>query len=541
MPPAQTAKQVLRRYGEATSASAARAGLRHHRREAGRHHLAPQLPARASVHPAALSRAASTSRASTTTTRTTTRGLRWYRSHFPLEAGGRHLARPGQRPAIAGEASPYYLFHPLAAERLARDFPDVRIIVNLRDPVERAYSHYKEQLFQGRETLSFEAALDAEDERLRGEAERIAAEPGYRSTAHEHLSYLAQSRYLDMLPRWFSLFPRDQFHITASEDFYADPDRHVNDIWRFLGLPPRELVSRTRHNHQQAPGIAPETRQCLLDAFAEHNRRPGGAAGAPAALARKQAAPLVDPTWRRPDSEPPRASGRVGVGAGGPWPSVTAIVPTRDRPALLARAVRSVVGQSYPGELECVIVFDQSRPVPVDVDLPASRRVRLLTNTRTPGAAGARNTGIAASDGALVAFCDDDDTWHADKLRLQVERLGLVPAGFVACGMRIHYADRVVDRPVPGSVELPQIVRKRYPEFVFPTFCSAAGCAGRHRAAGRTDSRQLRRGLRLPPARRAARADRRGRAAARGHLLASAVVLRPALADHRRRAQVPAG
>ena len=164
-----------------------------------------------------------------------TRGLRWYRSHFPLEIGGRHVARPALRPAIVGEASPYYLFHPLAAERLARDFPDIRIIVNLRDPVERAYSHYKEQRFHGRETLSFEAALDAEDERLRGEAERIAAEPGYCSTAHEHHSYLAQSRYADMLPRWFSLFPRDQFHITASEDFYADPDRHVNEIWRFLG------------------------------------------------------------------------------------------------------------------------------------------------------------------------------------------------------------------------------------------------------------------------------------------------------------------
>ena len=75
------------------------------------------------------------------------RGLRWYRSHFPLEAGGRHLVRPARRPAIAGEASPYYLFHPLAAERLARDFPGVRIIVNLRDPVDRAYSHYKEELF----------------------------------------------------------------------------------------------------------------------------------------------------------------------------------------------------------------------------------------------------------------------------------------------------------------------------------------------------------------------------------------------------------
>ena len=199
-------------------------------------------------------------------------GLRWYRSHFPLEANNRHIVRPGLRPAIAGEASPYYLFHPLAAERLARDFPTMQIIVNLRDPVERAYSHYKEQRYHGRETLSFEAALDAEDDRLRGEADRIAAKPGYVSVAHEHHSYLTQSLYLDMLPRWFALFPSEQFHIMASEDFYVDPDRHVNEVWRFLGLPPRKLVSRTRHNHQAAPDIQPETRQRLQDAIADHNR-----------------------------------------------------------------------------------------------------------------------------------------------------------------------------------------------------------------------------------------------------------------------------
>jgi Sulfotransferase domain len=200
------------------------------------------------------------------------RGPRWYRSHFPLQVSNRHLARPGLVPSIAGDASPYYLFHPLAAERLARDFPDVKIIVFLRDPVERAYSHFKERTHHGGETLSFEEALAAEPERLRGEAERIVAEPGYVSAEHENHSYLAQGRYLDMLPRWFGLFPREQFHIAASEDFYADPQRHVNDVWKFLGLAPGSLRSRVRHNYLPAAGIRPETRQGLQEALAEHNR-----------------------------------------------------------------------------------------------------------------------------------------------------------------------------------------------------------------------------------------------------------------------------
>ena len=153
-----------------------------------------------------------------------------------------------------------------------------------------------------------------------------------------------------------------------------------------------------------------------------------------------------------------------------PWPSVTVIVPTRDRPVMLDRAVRSIVGQSYPGEIECVIVFDQSDPAEVNVELPPGRRVRLVANTRTPGAAGARNTGIMASDGPLIAFCDDDDAWDPSKLRLQVELLDNAPSGFVACGMRVHYADRTIVRPAPGSVSLQQLVRKRHPELVFTTF-----------------------------------------------------------------------
>lgn len=200
------------------------------------------------------------------------RGLTWYRSHFPIEVGGRPLARPKLSPAICGEASPYYLFHPLAAERLAHDYPDVRIIVVLRDPVERAYSHFKERTHHGGETLSFEEALDAEADRIRGEEERILADNSYVSAEHENHSYLAQGRYLDMLPRWFKFFPRKQIHIALSEEFYADPNRQVNEVWKFLGLPPSRLRSRVRYNYLPAPGMAPETRRHLQESLTEHNR-----------------------------------------------------------------------------------------------------------------------------------------------------------------------------------------------------------------------------------------------------------------------------
>jgi glycosyltransferase involved in cell wall biosynthesis len=140
---------------------------------------------------------------------------------------------------------------------------------------------------------------------------------------------------------------------------------------------------------------------------------------------------------------------------------VSAIVATRDRPTLLERAVRGIVGQSYPGELECVVVFDQSAPVPVPASLPAGRRLRVMTNTRTPGLAGARNTGITASHGALIALCDDDDTWDADKLLLQVEQLERSAAEFVASGVRIHHSGHVTVRVPPLQVELRHLVHER--------------------------------------------------------------------------------
>ena len=143
------------------------------------------------------------------------------------------------------------------------------------------------------------------------------------------------------------------------------------------------------------------------------------------------------------------------------WPSVSAIVATRDRPDLLERAVRSIVGQSYPGDLECVIVYDQSTPAAVPVTPPAGRRLRLMSNTRSGGLAGARNTGIMASNGDLVALCDDDDEWDTGKLRLQVERMHATGAEFVASGVCIHHRDRVTIRLPPAETALRQLVRER--------------------------------------------------------------------------------
>ena len=136
------------------------------------------------------------------------------------------------------------------------------------------------------------------------------------------------------------------------------------------------------------------------------------------------------------------------------WPSVSVVVPTRDRPQLLRRALSTILSQQYPGHVECLIVFDGTSPEPPVVPVASDREVRALVNDRSPGLAGARNTGILAARGELIAFCDDDDEWHPQKLRRQVAVLTARPdASAVASGLEIRYGGHVTQR-LPGSPEI---------------------------------------------------------------------------------------
>ncbi|MFS0853049.1 glycosyltransferase family 2 protein [Microbacterium sp. 179-I 3D4 NHS] len=121
-------------------------------------------------------------------------------------------------------------------------------------------------------------------------------------------------------------------------------------------------------------------------------------------------------------------------------PSVTAVIATRGRGELLRRAVRSIAAQEYSGPIEIVIVYDQC-----DIDLledllplPGDVVLRTMANTRTPGLAGGRNTGIGAAAGELLAFCDDDDEWTPTKLREQVALWARFPGAVgVSAGIEI--------------------------------------------------------------------------------------------------------
>ncbi|MGA8996081.1 MAG: glycosyltransferase family A protein [Nocardioidaceae bacterium] len=152
--------------------------------------------------------------------------------------------------------------------------------------------------------------------------------------------------------------------------------------------------------------------------------------------------------------------------------SVTVVIATRNRPEMLRESIAAVWAQDHPGPIEVVVVFDQSEPDPSLATVLGNRSVRVVTNTRSPGLAGARNTGIEASEAPFVAFCDDDDYWAPSKVREQLALAAAHPqAGLVTCGIIVQYDGerhaRVLERDL---VCFEDLLRDRHTELHPSTF-----------------------------------------------------------------------
>jgi Sulfotransferase domain len=147
------------------------------------------------------------------------KGLDWYAAHF-THANGKQAW---------GEATQTYMYEPTARERMARTLPRALLIAILRDPVDRAYSHYWHNRARKRESLEFGDALAAEPMRLR------SADLNTRL----RFSYADRSRYLGQLRALATLYPRERIMVLLFERLRADPLSSYADACRFLGVNPR--------------------------------------------------------------------------------------------------------------------------------------------------------------------------------------------------------------------------------------------------------------------------------------------------------------
>lgn len=196
-------------------------------------------------------------------------GVAWYRAHFPVEHRGHNSDR-----FVVGEASPGYVINPFAPTRIRDVVPEIKLIVLLRDPVARAYSHFHHLRRIGGEPLpTFEEALSAEPERLWGERERVYADPNYSRFAWYVHSYVTQGIYADFLPPWMEEFSTDQLLVVRSEDFFRDQVSTLRAITRFLELPDWAPRASRQHKAFSYQAMKSETRDQLRQVFAPHNER----------------------------------------------------------------------------------------------------------------------------------------------------------------------------------------------------------------------------------------------------------------------------
>jgi hypothetical protein len=170
------------------------------------------------------------------------------------------LFEQGRSSRAIGEASTTYLRNTLVPARIHAQLPDVRLVAMLRNPFDRAFSHFRMYQRLGWETRSFPEAIEAELDHIDGP-----------TTGRDKRRYLHPGFYGGGLTRYLEHFPRDQIRIYLHEDFESGPMELMSDLYRFIGVEPsfRPDVS-THHNAaptREVPEWDPVSRDRVLDLF----------------------------------------------------------------------------------------------------------------------------------------------------------------------------------------------------------------------------------------------------------------------------------
>jgi hypothetical protein len=191
------------------------------------------------------------------------KGVGWYKAQYPERKSPKQLI---------GDKSPFYLFHPDVSQRVFSLYPKVKIIIILRNPVDRAYSHYWLTVRGGHETLSFEEALKAEYQRTKGLKEKVVHDLLDSAHTLRRYSYSQRGLYAEQIKPWLSLFPKEQILILSLNDLMANQKAVMEETFSFLGLEPIWSLQPYVNDHPYPP-MNPETRKELVEYFRGPNQQ----------------------------------------------------------------------------------------------------------------------------------------------------------------------------------------------------------------------------------------------------------------------------
>jgi hypothetical protein len=191
-------------------------------------------------------------------------GTLWYRSHFPYKTD-----------SILLESSPYYLCYPHAAKRIYDLLPNVKLIAILRNPTDRAISHYFHQVRAGAEKLPILEAFTKEEDRIQSLWEKILADESYTDSTHQRFSYKQRGIYIEQLNRYWKYFDPENLLVLNSDNFFADPQKTLTNVFDFLEVKPNvETIDFKTHtkgsNKEEVPA---EVYDYLNEFFKPYNEQ----------------------------------------------------------------------------------------------------------------------------------------------------------------------------------------------------------------------------------------------------------------------------
>ena len=202
------------------------------------------------------------------------RGINWYKVGFPFTIQKFIEKVFFRKKFLTGEATPRYIEHPHAINRIKQTTPNAKFIILLRNPIDRAFSQHHMNVKNDYEINNFNDALKEEPRRISNRIEKMTNDITYYSWNYDLYAYLEHGLYVDKIKRWMEVFPKEQFLIIQSEEFLRNTSKTYNDVLEFLGLPnwePKEFVLYKKRPYKEK--ISSNLRNELVNYFKPHNQR----------------------------------------------------------------------------------------------------------------------------------------------------------------------------------------------------------------------------------------------------------------------------
>jgi len=204
-------------------------------------------------------------------------GLNWYRSLFPTKFMQKKIESEYKK-FLTYDVTPFYIYNPLVVDRIFKFSPNAKIIAVLRNPIDRAYSHYNNKMqAEGDTKTTFEEIINAEIEIIEKNKKNIDDYAFLVDTFYELL--LARGFYAKQLEFWFKKFPRKNILLISSEELATNTDKTISEIFEFLEVPIQKISDLTKQNVIKYPKMKDSTREILINFFKPYNEKLFGMLG----------------------------------------------------------------------------------------------------------------------------------------------------------------------------------------------------------------------------------------------------------------------